>query len=136
MVSSRTAVGGGRDWAQAARHGPPFLLRPVPLEGEAMREGIGLLPRGAVTPEASPSRGWGWGLKASFGGGGPQTGHSPSLGARSAHLTVYNVRVAIAWQLLGVAETLSRAAHKLCREVPDLDDLKAEAFELGRRVSR
>lgn len=47
----------------------------------------------------------------------------------------YNVKAAMAWHLLDAAEALSRAAHKLCSEVPDVDDLKAEAFELGRRVS-
>lgn len=136
MGSSRGTVGAGRDWAQAGRRAPAFPLRPAPLESEALREEIELPLRGAVTPAASPSRGWGRRLKASSGGGGPQTRQPPSPGARSAHPTVYNVRVAIAWQLLGAAETLSRAAHKLCLEVPDLDDLKAEAFELGRRVSR
>lgn len=46
-----------------------------------------------------------------------------------------NLRAVIAWRLLELAEALSRAAHELCNDVPDVDGLRADAFDWGRRVS-
>lgn len=46
-----------------------------------------------------------------------------------------NLRAAIAWRLLDLARSLSRVAHELCDEVPDVDGLRADAFDWGRRVS-
>lgn len=50
-------------------------------------------------------------------------------------MTILNIRGAIAWWLLELAEALSRAAHELCGEVPDIDGIRADAFDWGRRVS-
>lgn len=50
-------------------------------------------------------------------------------------MTPYTVKATIAWHMLDLAEALSRLAHRICPEVPDVDALKADAFELGRCVS-
>lgn len=46
-----------------------------------------------------------------------------------------NIRAAIAWWLRELAEARYRAAHELCGEVPDVDGIRADAFDWGRRVS-
>lgn len=46
-----------------------------------------------------------------------------------------NLKGAIAWWLLDLAEAVARRAHELCTEVPDVDGIRADAFDWGRRIS-